>query len=149
MTKWSDKNHFRGMENPRMLTLIVTNLQSDNPGTCGSPVASALTWLTWFHWRVRLFSQDSAPAAPPTPARWARDSAWRPGWTLRATSSRSSCAWPGLRCRPTRIWADPHSPRTVLPVQQSHSGQCLPLMRRVTTCGNCLVFPQTDSVYSN
>lgn len=82
------------------------------------PCGPGLSWLTRFHWRVRLFSQDFVPLAPPTPARWARDSSWRPGRTCRATSSRSSCAWLGRRCRSARIWAVPHSPRTVLPVRQ-------------------------------
>ncbi len=111
------------------------------------PCGPGPSWLTWFHWRVRLFSQGLVLLTPPTLARWARDSAWRPGWTPRVTSSQSSCAWLVLRCRAARIWADPHSPRTALPVQQSHSGQCLPLISWVTTCGNCL-FPHTHSVHS-
>lgn len=104
-----------------MLTWIVTKLQSDNPGISTPlwpPCGPSLSWLTQFHWRVRLFSQDSVPLAPPSLARWARDSSWRPGRTCQVMSSQSSCAWPGRRCRSARIWAVPHSPRTVLPVRQ-------------------------------
>lgn len=91
-------------------------------------------WLTWSHWRARLFSHGSVPPTPPTPTRWAQGSAWTSGWSRRATSSQPSCAWRGLRCRPARIWAGPRSLRTELPVQHRH-GQ--PLTCRVATCGNC------------
>lgn len=133
----NNKQTVLGSGKTQMLKRTVTNLQS-HVGNLG-PLWPRPLWLTWCHWRVRLFSQGSELMTPPTRARCARDSS-RPGWTRRAMSSRPSCA---LRCRAARIWADPHSPLIALPVKQSNTGHRLPLMCRVTTCGKW-DFPYTD-----